>query len=190
VATANLFPKIAITGGVGQQGQGLGVTPAINSLLWSAGPAISWSLLDFGTLDALVDLADLHTQELLMNYKKTALRAVQEVDTAASDYTAQQDRLRNLKEALTAGQRTLSVALERYDRGLTDSLNVDDAQRYVYELEELYVAARKTSAEQFVALYKAMGGGWEQYQDIPPIHTPLPAILAAGARLTAKDSRP
>lgn len=190
VATANLFPKIALTGGAGYQGQGLGVTPAAHSFIWSVGPAVNWSLLDFGVLDALVDIADLRTHELLINYKKTVLRAVQEVDTAASAYTAQQDRLHNLSQALTASEQALSLASQRYDRGLTDSLNVIDAQRHAYELEEQYVSAQKTAAEQFIALYKALGGGWEQYQSIPPIRQPQPAILATFERFRAsKDSQ-
>ena len=90
VATANLFPRLALTAGAGYQGQGLGVTPVSNLFIWSAGAAAIWPLLDFGTLDALVNVADLRTHELLINYKQTVLRAVQEVDGAMSGYAAQQ----------------------------------------------------------------------------------------------------
>jgi NodT family efflux transporter outer membrane factor (OMF) lipoprotein len=110
VATANLFPRVAITASAGGQGQGLGVTPAVNQSIWSAGVLATWPLLDFGTLDALVNVADLRTRELLINYKRTVLSAVQEVDNAISAYAAQQDRLRNLGDALTASQRAVSLA--------------------------------------------------------------------------------
>jgi NodT family efflux transporter outer membrane factor (OMF) lipoprotein len=183
VATANLFPQLALTAGAGYQGQGLGVTPVSNQFIWSAGAGAIWPLLDFGTLDALVNVADLRTHELLISYKQTVLRAVQEVDSAMSGYAAQQDRLRNLGEALAASQRAVSLASQRYDRGLTDFLNVVDAEREQYDLEEQYAAAQVAVGEQFVALYKGLGGGWEQYQSIPPIRQPQPAIVAAFRRL-------
>jgi len=183
IATANLFPRFALTAGAGYQGQGLGVTPVTNEFIWSAGGAATWPLLDFGVLDAFVDIADLRTHEQLVYYKQTVLRAVQEVDGAITTYAAQQDRLRNLGEALLASQRAVSLATQRYDRGLTDFLNVVDAERQQYDLQEQYTASQTAVAEQFVALYKALGGGWEQYQSIPPIRQPQPAIIAAFRRV-------
>jgi outer membrane protein TolC len=122
-----------------------------------------------------------------MNYKQTVLNAVKEVDTAATAYDAQQDRLKNLRKALDASREALSLASQRYDRGLTDSLNVIDAQRQQFELERQYVIAQQNAAEQFIILYKALGGGWEQYQSIPPIRAPQPAIIAALRRSVESD---
>jgi NodT family efflux transporter outer membrane factor (OMF) lipoprotein len=187
VATANLFPRLALTAGAGYQGQGLGVTPVTNQFIWSAGVAAIWPLLDFGVLDAVVDIADLRTHEMLINYKQTVLRAVQEVDSAVSSYAAQQDRLRNLGDALLASQRAVSLATQRYDRGLTDFLNVVDAERQQYDLEQQYAASQTVVSEQFVALYKTLGGGWEQYQQIPPIRRPQPAIIAAFRRVLSPE---
>lgn len=187
VATANLFPQVAITAGVGGQTQGLGVTPVVSQSIWSAGVLAIWPLLDFGTLDALVDVADLRTRELLVNYKRTVLNAVQEVDTAVASYAAQQDRLRNLDDAVAASERAVSLASQRYDRGLTDYLNVVDAQRQEYDLAAQYASAQMAAAEQLVALYKGLGGGWERYQSIPPIRKPQPAVVAAFRRVLAPE---
>jgi NodT family efflux transporter outer membrane factor (OMF) lipoprotein len=187
VATANLFPHFALSGAVGYQGQGLGVTPAKSMYIWSAGAGAYWSLLDFGTLDALVDIADLQTHEQLVRYKQAILFAVQQVDTAIADYAAQQERLANLSDALAASLRAVALASERYERGLTDFLNVLDAQRQEYDLEEQYAVAQQGAAEDFVALYKALGGGWEPYQTIPPIRVPQPAVIAAFHRLLAPE---
>jgi NodT family efflux transporter outer membrane factor (OMF) lipoprotein len=187
VATANLFPHLAITGGAGFQGQGLGVTPVMKSFIWSAGPSLMLPILDFGTLDAMVNIADLQTHAMLMNYKQTVLGAVQQVDSAASAYNAQQDRLNNLRSALDASQQSVSLATQRFDRGLIDSLNVIDAQRQEFQLEQDYVAAQQTAADQYVALYEAMGGGWEDYQKLPAIKRPLPAVIAALVRSVQSD---
>jgi NodT family efflux transporter outer membrane factor (OMF) lipoprotein len=190
VATAALFPHLAITGGVGVQSQGLGVSPAMSKFIWSAGPAAYWPLLDFGTLDALVEIADLQTHEQLVRYKGTILSAVQEVDDAIAGFRAQQQRLSSLGDALTASRRSVVLATERYDRGLTDFLNVLDAERQEYELEQQYAAAQQTAAEQFIVLYRGLGGGWEEYQSIPPIRQPQPAVLAAFRRLLGPQDPP
>jgi NodT family efflux transporter outer membrane factor (OMF) lipoprotein len=187
VATANLFPAVALTSGVGHQAA-IGGVP-INPI-WSVGPAIGVPLLDFGQLDALVEKADFRARELLFNYKQTVLNAVREVDTAVAGYAAQEDRLRHLNDALIAARRAVSLAQQRFERGVTDSLNVIDAQRQEYVLEQEYVAAQATAAEQFVALYRSLGGGWEGYQSLPPIPEPLPAIAAVFKRLWAPQAAP
>jgi len=115
------------------------------------------------------------------------LNAVREVDTFIDSYLGQQDRLHNLSEALAASQQAVSLATERYDRGLTDALNVIDAERQEYTLEQQYVSSHQTAAEQYIGLYKALGGGWEQYQSFPPIRKPQPAVIAAFTRLLNSD---
>jgi outer membrane protein TolC len=112
------------------------------------------------------------------------------VDTAIDAYAAQQARLRHLADALTAARRAVSLATERFDRGLTDSLNVIDAQRQEYEIELQYVSAQESAATQFVTLYKSLGGGWEDYQFFPPIPRPIPAVAAAFRRLLAPGVTP
>lgn len=179
VATADLFPHLGLSAAGGLQSQAFGVGPTKTGGIWSAGPSLYWDILDFGTLDAILEVADLRTQEQLAAYKQTVIKAVGEVDNAIADYTAQQDRLDNLSDALAAAQRALALAQERYDRGLTDYLNVLDAERQEFTLEDQFVAAQISGAEDFASLYKALGGGWERYQAIPAIRQPQPAIAAA-----------
>ena len=183
VAEADLFPHVSLVGGAGLQGGQVSGSANPASFIWSLGPSVSWSILDFGTLDALVDKADLHAKETLVQYKKSVLNAVREVDTSLDAYKAQQDRLEKLGKALEASQRAVMLATKRFNRGLTDSLNVIDAERQEYDLEAQYVMAQQNAAEQFIGLYKALGGGWEPYQAFPPLHQPLPAVAAAFASL-------
>lgn len=125
-----------------------------------------------------MQIADLQARALLVSYKKTIQGAVSEVDSALDAYAAQQDSLMRLSDALMASQRALTLANERYERGLTDFLNVVDAERQEYEIEQEYTLAQVVVAEQFVALYRALGGGWQSYQALPPIRRPLPAVVA------------
>ena len=189
VATADLFPHVVLIGSAGWQ-QGIGQTAAAINPIWSVGPGAAAPLLDFGRLDAVVEKADFRSRELLFNYKQTVLNAVREVDTAVDAYAAQQDRLRHLGDALTAARRAVTLATERFDRGLTDSLNVIDAQRQEFEIEEQYVLAQENAAAQLVTLYKSLGSGWEDYQAFPPIPPPLPAIAAAFKALFVPNAAP
>lgn len=186
VATADLFPHLALVGAIGAQRQALGTTPVLGQHIWSAGAAAAWSLLDFGALDAQVEVARLQTRAQWVNYKRTVQNAVKEVDTTWDDFGAQQDRLARLSEALVASQRAVTLANERYTRGLTDFLNVVDTERQEYAIEEQYSDAQVAVAEQFIALYRALGGGWEKFQALPPVHVPQPAIVAMFHRAFAR----
>jgi len=187
VATANLFPSIAISGAIGfqrQQAPGLETTGAH---IYSYGVGAAWPLLDFGQLDAQVEIADLHTRALLVNYRKTIQGAVREVDTNMGLYTAEQLSLGKLETALVASQRAVTLANERYERGLTDFLNVVDAERQEYDIEEQYTGAQVAAAEEFIELFRSLGGGWENYQSLPPIHRPEPAVIAMFQRVLGRS---
>jgi NodT family efflux transporter outer membrane factor (OMF) lipoprotein len=188
VATANLFPQVAVIASIGSQSQGWGTTPRLSKHIWSFGPGAVWPLLDFGALDAEVDIADLAAHASLVNYRKTILNAVQQVDTSLDAYQAQQDRMEKLSTAMVAGERALFLATSRYDRGLTDFLNVIDAERQLYDLEVGYTEAQVAQGEQFVQLYKSLGGGWQNYQSVPDIRRPQPAIIAAFRRVLSSSA--
>lgn len=185
VATSNLFPKVGLTGGIGTQATDINLRHG--SHIWDFGPTVYWPLLDFGALDALVGVADLQAHERLVSYRKTVIGAVKDADDAITNYVDQQQRLSDLGDAVAASQRAVDLAQQRYDRGLTDYLNVVDAQRQQYSLEDEYTTAQQHAADAFVYLYRALGGGWERYQNLPPIRHPLPAVAAAFTRLAARD---
>jgi NodT family efflux transporter outer membrane factor (OMF) lipoprotein len=185
VATADLFPTVVLSGAVGAQG-GIRSSSAV-PITWigSLGPSLYMPLLDFGALDAQIEIADLQTHEALLAYKRSILMAVQQVDDANTAYQAQLVRLKSLDRALAAARQATQTAIERYDRGLTDFLNVLDAERQEYDLETRHVATRQAAANDLVALYKALGGGWLLNEPIPPIRTPRPAAIAAAKYLMA-----
>ncbi len=184
VATANLYPQIFLTAGVGVQGQGLGRTPVSWDSIWSVGPAVSWPLLDFGSVDSMIQAQDYRTRALAVAYRKTVVAAVEEVDNGLSGYEAQRSRLNDLSRAVDAAQLAVTLATERYDRGLTDFLNVLDAQRQLYDLQDQYALSEDQTVTQFIAVCKALGGGWEGCPLPPPPRAPRPAIVEAAADAT------
>jgi len=185
VATADLFPQFFVSGAVGGQGGVRSSSAVPLTFIGDAGPSVYWPMLDFGTLDAIANIAELQAHELLVNYKQTILIAVQQVDDAVAIYGAAQRRLKDLDRAIVAARQSTKLATERYERGLTDYLNVLDAERQEFDLEEQYVQTQQSAAEQLISLYKALGGGWELHQFIPLVQQPQPAIIAAARRLLA-----
>src|SRR4051794_21325431 len=149
VAAADLFPRVVMTGGVGWQGQGLGRAPTLDKFIYSLGPSLYLPFLDFGRMDALVQAQDYHTRGLLLAYQKSVLTAVEEVDDALTNYAAEQNRLAHLGNAVEASRRAATLATSRYNNGLTDFLNVLDAQRQLYDLEDQYAVAQSAVLWQF-----------------------------------------
>jgi NodT family efflux transporter outer membrane factor (OMF) lipoprotein len=191
VAIAELFPSVAITAGFGLQGgtrvgssaaQFKQATP-IRGPIWSAGPGAYWPLLDFGRLDALINIQEMKAHEVLVNYRKTIIVAVEEVDQAIKQYQLDLAQKKALGVALVASRRAVDLSMERYERGVTDFFNVLDAQRQQYALEEQDAIAEEVVVLQYVAFYKALGGGWELYDELPPVPDAQPAVIATVRRL-------
>jgi NodT family efflux transporter outer membrane factor (OMF) lipoprotein len=178
-AIADLFPRVAVTSAVGGQGGPRAATGTPITFIGGIGPALYWPVLDFGTLDARIEVADYRAREALLRYKANVLGAVQQVDQAIAGYNAEQNRLNSLSGARSAALDAVRLSTDRYERGLTDFLNVLDAERQRFEIEAQYEISRRMAGVQLVALYKALGGGWEHYQAVPPIRLPEPAIAAA-----------
>lgn len=89
-----------------------------------------------------------------------------------------------METAVAESRHALDLATGRYERGLTEFLNVVDAERELYAKEDERIVAQEAVALQFVLLYKALGGGWERYELLPPIREPEPAIVAMFRRLS------
>jgi NodT family efflux transporter outer membrane factor (OMF) lipoprotein len=181
--TADLFPSVAITAGGGAQtgpksGSGIPIT-----WIGSVGPTLDAPILDFGALDAKIEIADYRAHELAATYKQSILVAVQQVDEANAAYQGFRQSVRSLDLALDAARQATKVATERYDRGLTDFLNVLDAERQQFALEQQRAEVVRLAGDSFVALYKALGGGWPPDEIIPTVRHPDPAVIAAVKRL-------
>ena len=177
VATADLFPQLFASGAIGFQRGTLGAA-TLGEHIWSAGPGVEWPLLDFGQLDAQVQIANFRTRAALEQYKATIEEAVRQVDSSVARLRAEQRSVASLGDALVASREAVRLATQRYNRGLTDYLNVVEAERAEYSIEEDYVATQGAVDDQFIGVYRDLGGGWQGFQDVPSIRRPLPAVLA------------
>jgi NodT family efflux transporter outer membrane factor (OMF) lipoprotein len=125
-----------------------------------AGPVITWPLLDLGRVKARVDVAHARQDEARAQYTATVLRAMEETETALVTYDRAHARLGLLGEAVRASTRASELAEQRFEAGLTDFLQVLDAQRTLLDAENQLAQAHTAAATALVAVYKAVGGTW------------------------------
>jgi outer membrane protein, multidrug efflux system len=160
-ATADLFPKFSLTGIAGLQSVSASDWLSRGSRFWSIGPTISWPVFDAGRIRATIEIRNAQQEQALTQYEKSILSAFQDVETALVNYANEQVRYRSLTDAVAANRRAVTMANELYIRGLNDFLNVLDTQRSLYVTESALTQSQATMATNLVALYKALGGGWE-----------------------------
>ena len=160
-ATADLFPKFFLTGVAGLQSISASDWISGGSRFWSIGPRITWPVFDAGKIRANIEIRNAQQEQALTLYEKSILNAFRDVETALVNYANEQARNQSLTEAVIANRRAVAMANELYIRGLNDFLNVLDTQRSLYVTESALTQSQATMATNLVALYKALGGGWE-----------------------------
>ena len=190
VATSLLYPRVFLTAAGGFESQGFGREPVAFRGIWEAAPTINWPLLDFGTVDANIQVQNQATRAQAANFQKVVLSAIADVDNGLTNYDAERLRLENLGRAIVAAQRALDLATERYNRGIIDYLNVLDAQRSLYALQDQEAISEYVAVTDFVNVCQSLGGGWEGFPPPPPLKAPLPAILATVRDATGNSDRP
>jgi len=181
VAVAAFYPSVRINGSLGLQALQIGRLFDLNAREYAAGPGIRIPLFDAGRLNSTLQVREARQQDVAIQYQKTVLRALQEVDDALTAYRAEQVRRAELIEAVKESTRALGIAQSRYRLGVADFLSVLDAQRNMLVSRQLLADSTTTVSTNLVALYKALGGGWEtDFPDEPrtqPSGIPMPSLL-------------
>ncbi|HSW44650.1 MAG TPA: efflux transporter outer membrane subunit [Phycisphaerae bacterium] len=161
-AVADLFPKFSLTGAFGTQSRDVRYMFDRNSLVWSVGPAVSWPIFQGGRIRANIEIQNARQEQALATYEQTVLNALNEAEAALSAYSNEQIRRQTLQEAVQTSQQATESSTQLYVRGMTAFLNVLDAQRSLYVTEEALVLSDTAIITDLIALYKALGGGWEE----------------------------
>ena len=159
-AQAEYLPKISLAASAGYLATSFDSLSRRGTSRIVAGPVVSFPLLDLGRVKARVDVAHAREDEAKASYNATVLRAVEETETALSTYDRAHARLGLLGEAVRASTRASELAQQRFDAGLTDFLQVLDAQRTLLDAENQLAQAHTAAATALVAVYKAIGGTW------------------------------
>jgi NodT family efflux transporter outer membrane factor (OMF) lipoprotein len=161
VAQANFYPSLNLTGSVGLQSLQLKNAFNLNSKQYAIGPGLTIPIFEGGQLRSTLELRKADQQEAAVNFQKTVLQAWHDVDNALTAYEAEQTRRDQLSHAVTDNQHALVLAQSRYQQGVSDFLTVLDAERSLLSAQLQFADSTTTVSSNLVALYKALGGGWE-----------------------------
>jgi multidrug efflux system outer membrane protein len=161
VAIGDLFPKVTFTGDfvyAATTPSGLGSSASRSYII---GPSISWAALDLGRVQAQVAGARARSDMALVSYEQSVLRALEETEDALVTHARSRDSLTHAVEAARSSRTAAQLARTRYEGGLIDFLEVLDAERTQLAAEDSLAQSRTQTATSLIAVYKALGGGWE-----------------------------
>ena len=159
-ATADLYPKLSLSGSIGYESLDPDKLFLAGSRGWGFGPRITWPIFRAGSIRSNIEVQSALQEELLGRYESVVLNALGEVENQLTVYMEEQIRKRNLKEARQAAMLALDLALDQYRAGMTDFTDVLDAQRSLLSFEDNLIQCEGNLVSGLVRLYKALGGGW------------------------------
>ncbi|MDD1609299.1 MAG: efflux transporter outer membrane subunit [Methylococcaceae bacterium] len=158
-AIAELFPKISLSAFLGLRNTD--VEALFKSAAFSYGTAANLiqPLLNFGRIQAGIDLADAKQKEAYLTYEKAVLDALAETETALTRYLKEEIRRQTLSSAVVDLQESVRLSQLRYKEGVISFLDVLDAQRVLYIAEIELARSQAATSTNLIAVYKALGGG-------------------------------
>ncbi|MCX7095357.1 MAG: efflux transporter outer membrane subunit [Methylobacter sp.] len=160
IATAELYPKINLAAFIGLQNTTVtDFTPLGKS--WSAASSLTMPIFNWGKLNANIKSKKAQFEQVFLTYQTTVLAAFKEVEDALVAYSKERERHKALLKAVEANQLAVQLADQRYQKGLTAFLDVLVSQTALYQAQSVLVTSESQLSSDLVALYKALGGGWQ-----------------------------
>ena len=168
VATAALYPDFSLSGFIGLQTRSVDDLFSGDSKMWGVSLPFNWALFDGGRVRGNIELQQELTRQRLLDYRQSVLKALEEVERALVAYNNEQQRLAALRYTVEATREGVRLAMVQYDTGLTDYNNVMTMQRDLLQLQEQLAASEAQLDFELIALYKAVGGGWDSAPAVSP----------------------
>jgi NodT family efflux transporter outer membrane factor (OMF) lipoprotein len=190
VATADLFPRFSLTGSFGTSSDKLPPMTDSRSIFWSVGPSVSWNVFDGNRIRSNIKVQNARQEQFLYTYEQTILTSLEEVENAVTSYTQNVIRREALRRAVEASRRSVELAVGRFagGQGVGDLLDVLVAQRDLFNAEDALVRSETQLSADLVALYKALGGGWETFPQLNSPAAPYPATAPADQAVSKASS--
>ena len=160
VATADLFPRVRVSGFIGFLSGDFSSLTDARGRAWSVAPTVSWPALDLGGARARLRAQQASADAALAAYDQTVLRALEDLETALVAYRQQQAEVASLTDQAAASRRAAELARIQYKEGRIDFLVLLDAERTLLAAEDGLSVAETGVNTAVVAVYKALGGGW------------------------------
>ncbi len=161
VATAALYPQISLGGSIGTSGISLSQLGSDQGFRFNVGPLLSWTFPNITVARARIRQARATNEAALASFDGTVLTALQEAETALSDLAAELDRQAALAATRDFSAEAARIVGLRYGAGAENFLAVLDAQRTLATADAQLAQSRAALVDDQVAVFKALGGGWE-----------------------------
>ena len=161
VAAADLFPRFFLTGAAGLQSFNSSDFFTAGSRFWSLGPSMRWPIFSAGRIRQNIKVQNARLEQSLIRYEQTVLTSLEEVENALVACGKEEEHHQALVQSEVANRRAVELADERYRSGLVDFLNVLETQRSLLAVQDDLARSERTTDQNLVRLYKALGGGWE-----------------------------
>jgi outer membrane protein TolC len=166
VARADLFPAFSLSGTFGLLSTNLGRSTLGDMFQWQSrnyvwGPGVQWNIFNYGQITNNVRLQDARFQELLVTYQNTVLTAQQNVEDAIVAFVRSQERAEFLARSTEAAKGSLGLAVDQYKGGVADFTTVILAEQSLLSEQDNFVSTLGSIASNLVAIYRALGGGWQ-----------------------------
>ena len=165
VAKADFYPRISLGGFIGFLSGRSSDFGSADSRAWSFTPSISWTGLDWARVSARLNVRRSDAKAELAQYRQTVLLALEDIDNALVGFNQQRARVKDLMDQSRYSQRAVDIARARYEGGAVDFLRLLDAQRTALAADDDLARAETAVNTQAVAVYKALGGGWQACGD-------------------------
>lgn len=160
VSVADQFPVVQIMGNLGFLASNFGSFGA-SALTGSIAPQVSWAALDMGRVRQQINQKDALSQTALFEYEKTVLEALEDLQTSMHNFVKEEERRARLQKAARLSKEAAELARERYRAGLDAFIDVLNAEATLLQAEDSLAQSEINSALALIAIYKALGGGWE-----------------------------
>jgi outer membrane protein, multidrug efflux system len=161
VATAELYPKLTLSGTIGLEAIKASNLFTTAGLIDSLLGKLTFPIFNAGQIRENIAVQNAKQQQALASYEAKVLTALKEVENALIGIAQEQQRLQELELATATAQRAMSLAKTQYESGLTEFLTVQQTQRTLLSLQEQSVGSEGQVSLYVISLYKALGGGWE-----------------------------
>jgi len=165
VAKAEFFPHISLGGFVGFLAGRPNDFGGPASRAWSFTPSITWNGLNVERVRSNLHASEARANAAEANYQRTVLQAIEDVDNAVTNYNAEHARVEQLMAQAEQSRRAADLARIRYQEGATGYLELLDAERVQLSAEDALAQSESAIDTRAVALYKALGGGWQACGD-------------------------
>ena len=138
-----------------------------DAITWSIGPSFVWPFLNYGRIKNNVRVQDARLQQALVNYRETVLQAAREAEDAMATFIGTRQQNAILAETVVSAIRSNELSTLRYSEGFSDYERVLNAQQALFNQQQRYIGNQGDIVRNVVALYKALGGGWENRDGLP-----------------------